>query len=192
MAGVTGIRKDKKAESEILSSKISRSGIATILGVTHPYVTRLIHNGTLPQPDDNGHMVLIDTVRSYIDAVRPRRGTTENRKRLLDVDYDNELGDIKGDGGPNELDVDYKSELLKENWRTRKRLNDEAEGLLVSANEVGLAVDKVVSELLPVVEHLHFVALRAWPDLPPAALEAIQSEVAKAVSRVIDSIGANA
>jgi hypothetical protein len=189
---MAAIRKDKKAENAILSSKISRSGVAAILGVTHSYVTRLIHNGTLPQPDANGQMVLIDTVRSYIDAVRPRKGTGENRKRLLDVNYDNELDDDEGSGESDQLDVDYKHELLRENWRSKKRANDEAEGLLVAANEVGLAVDKVVSELLPVVEHLHFIALRAWPDLPPAALEAIQREVARAISRVIDSIGAGA
>ena len=188
---MAAVRKDKKAENVILSSKISRSGVAAILGVTHSYVTRLVHNGTLPQPDGNGMMVLIDTVRSYIDAVRPRKGTGENRKRLLDVNYDNELDDTEDSGEPNELDIDYKSELLKENWRNKKRLNNEADGLLVKNEEVGMAVDKIVNELLPVVEHLHFIALRAWPDLPPAALEAIQREVAKAINNAIDCITAD-
>ncbi len=177
-------------EQTLMKYSVTRTVLSKILGVSQPYITNLIQKGILPKPEDDKRMNLFASVRRYIDAVRPRSSNNRvNEKRLVD-DY-NADGDLQPEGeSGNEVPVgNFQLLLLKEKWRKEKRENDVAEGLLVRKEEVAEAIDLVVSEILPVVATLHFVALRAWPDLPPAALESIQSEVAKAINRAIETFG---
>jgi hypothetical protein len=138
----------------------------------------------IPRTDGRGRVPFLSTLRGYIRALRP-----SGRGHKLGGAQP-EADDVQ-QGGPEKEETtraQIKLELDREGLRKIKRENDQADGLLIPAEEFRAALESIIAIVKPVIETLHLSALKACPEIPPASLEAMQREIARAVNAMVEHI----
>lgn len=150
---------------------VSRDDVARHLDISSTYVSKLVKAGIISPPKkETGY----DLEQARVAYIRSLRGSGSGNKGPK----------LVGENGIKEPST-YRELLDLEKWRTEKRENDIADGLVVPVSQVSVSIGLIVSEIRPLLESLHEVVRRSHPGIGTPALEAVQ----RAAASVSESIG---
>lgn len=150
----------------------TQSEVSVHLDISDRHLRRLIKAGVFPPSKAGGYD--IDACRlAYIRYLRGvASGQTKEQKDHEDEDQ----------GGGK----DYAAELEKEKWREKKRENDLAEGLVAPVSLLSGALEKVASQVVPILESMPLEMKRLNPKLTGHDIQTIQKVIARSRNAIAD------
>lgn len=78
-----------------------------------------------------------------------------------------------------EVDGNYSVMLEKERWREKKRQNDIEEGLVAPVSLLTEALEKVISQIIPIFDSLPLIIKRNWPEVTGDQVTLIKKSIAE-------------